>query len=155
MKYDPEIQISIYFKLFFCSLKQKQAEFDSARLQADEERIKLERNQQSENRMSHDLLLEKDRSHELTIDLTQLELNVKHATQDRKHNQEILARQQRVFDRELRNQKRREQLLKVAQDALKQSEQIFQKAKDNFNDIPNPDDLINQVKNGHNFILSR
>jgi len=128
------------------SLKQKQAEFDSARLQADEERIKLERNQQSENRMSHDLLLEKDRSHELTIDLTQLELNVKHATQDRKHNQEILARQQRVFDRELRNQKRREQLLKVAQDALKQSEQIFQKAKDNFNDIPNPDDLINQRK---------
>ena len=99
--------------------------------------------------MSHDFLLEQDRSHDLTIDLTQLELSVKHATQDRKHHQELFARQQRVFDRELRNQKRREQLLKVSQDGLKQSEQIFQKAKDNFNDIPNPDDLINQVRSFH------
>ena len=57
-----------------------------------------------------------------------------------------MARQQRVFDRELRNQKRREQLLKVAADSLKQSEQIFQKAKDNLDDVPNPDELVNQRK---------
>jgi len=127
-------------------LKQKQADFSDARTHGEEEKIKLERNQQSENRMSHDLLLEKDRAHNLQIDLTELELNVVHATQDRKHNQEVLARQQRVFDRELRNQKRREQLLKVAHDSLKQAEQIYQKAKDNLDDMPNPDELLNQRK---------
>merc|ERR1712142_299172 len=128
------------------TLKKKQAEFAAAKAAAEEEKIKLERNQQNENRIAHEMRSERDRAHNLQLDLAELELNVTHATQDRKHHQELLARQQRVFDRELRNQKRREQLLKVAADSLKQSEQIFQKAKDNLDDVPNPDELVNQRK---------
>jgi len=34
--------------------------------------------------MSHDLLAERDRTHELQIDLTALEMQIKHSLQDRK-----------------------------------------------------------------------
>ena len=56
-----------------------------------------------------------------------------------------MSRQERIFDREVRNQKRREQLLKIALDGMKQAEKIHQKAKDALNDVPSPDELLNQV----------
>ena len=75
--------------------------------------------------MTHDLLAERDRTHELQIDLTALELQMKHSTQDRKSVQEILIREQRKLDREMRNCKRKEQQAKIAQDTLEATKQLY------------------------------
>merc|ERR1739838_985344 len=64
----------------------------------EEERIKLERNQQNENKLTHDLLAERDRTHELQIDLAECEMKLKHSVQERKREQEILARKQRELE---------------------------------------------------------
>ena len=48
-------------------------------MQKEEERIKLERNQQNENKLTHDLLAERDRTHELQIDLAECEMRLKHS----------------------------------------------------------------------------
>ena len=61
--------------------EEKGKEFEKIKLQSEEEKIKLERNQQNENKMTHDLLAERDRTHELQIDLASLELQIKHAVQ--------------------------------------------------------------------------
>ena len=42
-------------------LKAKEKEFETSKMQKEEERIKLERNQQNENKLTHDLLAERDR----------------------------------------------------------------------------------------------
>ena len=93
--------------------------------------------------MTHDLLAERDRTHELQIDLTALELQMKHSTQDRKSVQEILIREQRKLDREMRNCKRKEQQAKIAQDTLEATKQLYKNAKESV-DIPNPQDLLAQ-----------
>ena len=72
------------------TLKKKQAEFAAAKAAAEEEKIKLERNQQNENRIAHEMRSERDRAHNLQLDLAELELNVTHATQDRKHHQVLV-----------------------------------------------------------------
>ena len=60
-------------------LQAKQSEFESTKMQKEEERIKLERNQQNENKLTHDLLAERDRTHELQIDLAECEMRLKHS----------------------------------------------------------------------------
>ena len=81
-------------------LNEKENDFEKTKMISEEEKIKLERNQvshqwviithliwliqQNENKMSHDLLAERDRTHELQIDLTALEMQIKHSLQDRK-----------------------------------------------------------------------
>ena len=69
-------------------LSEKESDFERTKIISEEEKIKLERNQQNENKMSHDLLAERDRTHELQIDLTALEMQIKHSTQERKSVQE-------------------------------------------------------------------
>merc|ERR1719410_1440692 len=71
-------------------LQAKQSEFESTKMQKEEERIKLERNQQNENKLTHDLLAERDRTHELQIDLAECEMRLKHSVAERKREQEIL-----------------------------------------------------------------
>merc|ERR1711976_771141 len=107
------------------------------------EKIKLERNQQNENKMTHDLLAERDRTHELQIDLASLELQIKHAVQEKKREHEIMSRKQRELDREMRNCKRKETQLKIAQDSLESTQHLFNSAKEVV-DLPNPNVLLNQ-----------
>ena len=95
--------------------------------------------------MNHDQLMEKDRQHNLQLDLVQIEIETKHANQEKKNHLELFARHQRACERELRNQKRREQLMEVATDAMKQAEALFLKAQDNLNAVPNPEEIHNQV----------
>merc|ERR1712131_361235 len=128
------------------AIQLKQSEFKDAKTCAEDEKIRLERFQQEENKLNHELLMEKDRAHNIKIDMAESEVNLQHVMQERKHHSEILSRQERIFDREVRNQKRREQLLKIALDGMKKAEKIHQKAKVALNDVPSPDELLNQRK---------
>lgn len=123
--------------------EEKGKEFEKIKLQSEEEKIKLERNQQNENKMTHDLLAERDRTHELQIDLASLELQIKHAVQEKKREHEIMSRKQRELDREMRNCKRKETQLKIAQDSLESTQHLFNNAKEVV-DLPNPNVLLNQ-----------
>jgi len=123
--------------------EEKGKEFERIKLQSEEEKIKLERNQQNENKMTHDLLAERDRTHELQIDLASLELQIKHAVQEKKREHEIMSRKQRELDREMRNCKRKETQLKIAQDSLESTQHLFNNAKEVV-DLPNPNVLLNQ-----------
>jgi len=123
--------------------EEKGKEFEKIKIHSEEEKIKLERNQQNENKMTHDLLAERDRTHELQIDLASLELQIKHAVQEKKREHEILSRKQRELDREMRNCKRKETQLKIAQDSLESTQHLFNNAKEVV-DLPNPNVLLNQ-----------
>ena len=69
-------------------LSAKKSEYERTKLLKEEERIKLERNQQNENKLTHDLLAERDRTHELQIDLAECEMKLKHSVAERKREQE-------------------------------------------------------------------
>merc|ERR1711892_797780 len=62
----------------------------------------------NDNKLTHDLLAERDRTHELQIDLAECEMKLKHCIQERKREQEILARKQRELEREMRATKRKD-----------------------------------------------
>lgn len=119
---------------------EKGAEFDRFKIQSEDEKIKLERNQQNENKMTHDLLAERDRTHELQIDLASLELQIKHSIQEKKREHEVLSRKQRELDREMRNCKRKETQLKITQDSYESTQHLYNNAKEVI-DLPNPNIL--------------
>ena len=56
-----------------------------------------------------------------------------------------MSRKQRELDREMRNCKRKETQLKIAQDSLESTQHLFNSAKEVV-DLPNPNVLLNQVK---------
>merc|ERR1711892_94329 len=118
-------------------LKSKATEFEVTKMQKEEERIKLERNQQNENKLTHDLLAERDRTHELQIDLAECEMKLKHCIQERKREQEILARKQRELEREMRATKRKDLQLNAAKESLEMTQNMFTSAKEVI-DLPNP-----------------
>ena len=68
------------------SIHLKQSEFKDAKTQAEDEKIRLERFQQEENKLNHDLLMEKDRAHNIKIDMAESEVNLQHVMQERKHH---------------------------------------------------------------------
>ena len=55
-----------------------------------------------------------------------------------------MSRKQRELDREMRNCKRKETQLKIAQDSLESTQHLFNSAKEVV-DLPNPNVLLNQV----------
>lgn len=57
-----------------------------------------------------------------------------------------MSRKQRELDREMRNCKRKETQLKIAQDSLESTQHLFNNAKEVV-DLPNPNVLLNQVRN--------
>ena len=118
-------------------LQAKQSEFESTKMQKEEERIKLERNQQNENKLTHDLLAERDRTHELQIDLAECEMRLKHSVAERKREQEVLARKQRELEREMRATKRKDLQLNAAKESLELTQNMFASSKEVF-DLPNP-----------------
>lgn len=56
-----------------------------------------------------------------------------------------MSRKQRELDREMRNCKRKETQLKIAQDSLESTQHLFNNAKEVV-DLPNPNVLLNQVR---------
>ena len=56
-----------------------------------------------------------------------------------------MSRKQRELDREMRNCKRKETQLKIAQDSLESTQHLFNSAKEVV-DLPNPNVLLNQVR---------
>ncbi|XP_068132313.1 coiled-coil domain-containing protein 146 [Hyperolius riggenbachi] len=117
-------------------------EKEDVKMELEGKRTLLENKEQEFNHIAKLLEYSKENEAVALGERAALELNLRHAMIEKQNQHDALTRKQREKDRDLRNVKKLELQLKSANDALAQTQAVYDKIKAEIDNFPKDDGLL-------------
>ncbi|XP_041349849.1 coiled-coil domain-containing protein 146-like [Gigantopelta aegis] len=112
----------------------------------DRQRSKLNDSEREFSVLLKKYEMEKDREASLMADRAGVDLNLRHINLEKKNQHDILSRKNREKDRDMRNLKKAELLLKVAEETLNHTKSVYDKIQSQVDSMPRDDGTLAKKK---------
>ncbi|KAL3853073.1 hypothetical protein ACJMK2_016653 [Sinanodonta woodiana] len=142
-EYQELLEHKIQLEQKFSELEDEKNEMD---IEVEKQRTVLGEKDRELELLQKDFEYAKDREGVLTGDKATLELNLRHAEFEKKSQHELLSRKTREKDRDLRNLKKAELQLKVAEENLNHTKLLHEKVKSQVDALPKDDGTLQKKR---------